>query len=143
MTTRNVARAATVGAIIAVSLVAMSPAFAVVRDDGDEPGPPLSRLATLLIFVVVPVGLFLLITLLVLAPSIARGPRYRPGLEWQANPQWFGDPEHDRKGTAGGPEGPEHSPQELPAESGAAHGSEPGDAGRTGRESSGGTSARW
>jgi hypothetical protein len=33
-----------------------------------------------------------LISLLVLLPSLAKGPRYRPGLDWQATPEWYGAP---------------------------------------------------
>ena len=69
-----------------------SPALAAVPDDGDDPGAGLSALETILIYVGVPTALFLLIALLVMAPSIARGPRYRPGLGWFAAPVWFGGP---------------------------------------------------
>jgi len=43
-------------------------------------------------FVLIPLGLFLLIALLVYAPSMTRGSRYRPGLTWWAEPVWFGGP---------------------------------------------------
>jgi hypothetical protein len=137
VTIRNFARAGAVCAITAVSLVAASPAFATDRpDDGDEPGEPRSRLATLLIFGVLPVGLFLLIALLVMAPSIARGPRYRPGLGWQAGPEWYGGPEDADAAVTGTLDRPVHEPlDESAAESAAA--------GRSDTESAGGTSARW
>src|SRR4051795_10381756 len=84
----------------AVALVLMatqalaSPAFAATHpDDGSESGPGLSVLQTILIFVGIPAGLFVLIALLVTAPSIARGPRYRPGLGWWAAPVWFNGPD--------------------------------------------------
>ncbi|MDT7571306.1 MAG: hypothetical protein QOE05_1480 [Actinomycetota bacterium] len=63
------------------------------RDDGDEPGPGLSVVSTLLIFVGIPGAIFVAIAVLVSAPSIARGPRYRPGLGWWAAPVWFNGPE--------------------------------------------------
>jgi len=69
-----------------------SPTLAAVPDDGDEPGAGLSALETILLYGIVPLGFFLLIALLVYAPSIARGPRYRPGLGWFAAPVWFGGP---------------------------------------------------
>ena len=53
---------------------------------------PMSTLEVLLIFVGIPLGLSLLIALLVMAPSVAKGPRYRPGLAWWAEPEWFGGP---------------------------------------------------
>lgn len=62
-------------------------------DDGAEPGPGLSVVETLGYFVAVPFALFVLITLLVAAPSMARGPRYRPGVGWWAAPVWFNGPE--------------------------------------------------
>jgi hypothetical protein len=62
-------------------------------DDGEVPSEGISNLATLLIFVGVPALLFLVIALLVSAPSMARGPRYRPGLGWWAAPVWFNGPD--------------------------------------------------
>ena len=63
-------------------------------DDGEvsaEGG--LTALQTLLIYVGAPALLFLVIALLVMAPSMARGPRYRPGLGWWAAPVWFNGPD--------------------------------------------------
>jgi hypothetical protein len=37
-------------------------------------------------------ALFAIIALLVMLPSLAKGPRYRPGLSWWASPVWFGGP---------------------------------------------------
>jgi hypothetical protein len=47
---------------------------------------------TVLVFVGIPVLVFAVVTLLVFAPSIATGPRYRPGLSWWAPPVWIGGP---------------------------------------------------
>lgn len=69
------------------------PAVATVVDDGTETADGLSVLETVLWFVGVPLGLFVVITLLVMAPSAARGPRYRPGLGWWAAPVWFNGPD--------------------------------------------------
>jgi hypothetical protein len=44
-------------------------AFALYRDDGDEPGEPLSGATIALVFVGVPVAVGLITTLLVLAPG--------------------------------------------------------------------------
>jgi hypothetical protein len=85
----------TVTAVTALSVLVASPAFASKADDGDDPGTGLSTGATLLIFVGVPIAAFLVISLLVAAPSLARGPRYRPGLGWWAAPVWYGGPGGD------------------------------------------------
>jgi hypothetical protein len=74
-------------------LLLAAPAVAFVGpDDGAEPGEPLSPLATILIFGGLPLLLFVVITLLVLAPSMAKAPRYRPDLGWWAAPVWFNGP---------------------------------------------------
>lgn len=94
---RLVARTAAVTAavptaLLAVLLLSSSPALAGVRDDGTESGEGLSVLETLLWFVGAPLLLLVVIVLLVAAPSMARGPRYRPGLGWWAAPVWFNGP---------------------------------------------------
>jgi hypothetical protein len=76
-----------------VLLLSSSPALATKPDDGSESGSGLSVLETLFWFVLVPGALFVVIALLVSAPSMARGPRYRPGLGWWAAPVWFNGPE--------------------------------------------------
>ena len=53
---------------------------------------PMSLLNVLLLFVGVPLLITALIVVLVYAPSAARGPRYRPGLSWWAEPEWFDGP---------------------------------------------------
>lgn len=62
-------------------------------DDGEVSGKGLTALETLLIYVGIPALLFLVIALLAIAPSMARGPRYRPGLGWWAAPVWFNGPD--------------------------------------------------
>ncbi len=62
-------------------------------DDGEVPAEGISNVAALLVYVGAPALLFLVIALLVMAPSMARGPRYRPGLGWWAAPVWFNGPE--------------------------------------------------
>lgn len=47
---------------------------------------------TLLVFVGIPALIIAVVWLLVFAPSIAKGPRYRPGLSWWAPPVWVGGP---------------------------------------------------
>lgn len=94
MTARTALRTAAATATTALVLLSASPVGAVVHhDDGDASGKGLSALQTLLIFAGIPIGLFVVISLLVMAPSMARGPRYRPGLGWWAAPVWFNGPD--------------------------------------------------
>jgi hypothetical protein len=90
-------RAAALALLVAAwlgSVVMVPPAaLALHRVDGDDPGPQISRLHALFLFGVIPVSAGLLIALLVSLPSLARGPRYRPGLGWEGTPEWYGAPE--------------------------------------------------
>ena len=71
-----------------------SPAYASTHpDDGCDPGSGLTGLQIVLIYVALPLGLMVLISLLAVLPSMARGPRYRPGLGWWAAPVWFNGPD--------------------------------------------------
>lgn len=63
---KNVLRAGTVTAATALMLLVSSPAFAVHPDDGDDPGPGLSVVETLGLFVAAPIGIFLVIAALVM-----------------------------------------------------------------------------
>ncbi len=92
----------------------------------------MSTLHALLLFVGVPLALFVGITLLVMVPSIAKGPRYRPGLAWWAEPEWFGGP------AALPSSGPEPRPALEPPESVAGTPDMPRPVGV-----GGGASARW
>ncbi len=89
--TAPVAAAATV--VLLASFVAAGPAYAANLDDGQDRGGGLSVIQTLLVFVGIPAALFVAIVVLVSAPSMARGPRYRPGLGWWAAPVWFNGPD--------------------------------------------------
>ena len=100
--TRRALRTATLGSLAAVPLLLASPAFALHREAGDDPGPGMSAVATILVYIGIPLAAFCVIALLVLAPSIARGNRYRPHqLSWWAAPVWFGGPRDDRGESAG------------------------------------------
>jgi hypothetical protein len=97
------------------SVLSAGSAFATVhRDDGDDPGKSISTLKAILVYVVTPVGLAVLIALLVMLPSLARGPRYRLGEEWKANPEWYGAPGAEIE--SGGGYGHEHHAVEAKAE---------------------------
>ena len=82
-------------AVVTAPLVALSlvPAVASAAPAGDAPGRdhPLGVANSLLIFLVAPVGAFLLIALLTLRPGSApKAQRYRPGRDWSAAPAWSG-----------------------------------------------------
>lgn len=62
---KNVLRAGTVTAGVTLMLLLSSPAFAVSHDDGDDPGPGLSVIQTLGLYVAIPIALFLVIAGLV------------------------------------------------------------------------------
>lgn len=84
-----------VGSIAPVLAVA-GPALASLKpDDGSVPGPSLGAGLTILIFVVIPVGVFLLIAGLASLPSALGKPRYRPGREWDHDPTWVQGPALD------------------------------------------------
>ncbi|MGH3341845.1 MAG: aa3-type cytochrome oxidase subunit CtaJ [Carbonactinosporaceae bacterium] len=89
---RNAARAGIVAAAVPAALTA-SRAFAGPGEAAANAGLSLGE--TLLIFVITPLAAFVIISLLVVLPGLARQPRYRPGLGWQADPAWFGGPQGD------------------------------------------------
>lgn len=49
----------------------------------------------LLVLAGIPLLVTVVIVVLVMAPSLAHGPRYRPGQDWTAESEWFGAP-HQR-----------------------------------------------
>ncbi|MFC5720259.1 hypothetical protein ACFP1Z_08800 [Streptomyces gamaensis] len=63
---KNAVRAGAIATGTMLMLLMSSPAFAVTRDDGDDPGPGLSLIQTLGLFVAAPIVLFLVITGLVM-----------------------------------------------------------------------------
>lgn len=85
--------AAAIAGTCALAVLTATPALARVQDDGAETADGLSLLETLFWFVGIPLALFLGITLLVVAPGLVRGPRYRPGVGWWAAPVWFDGPD--------------------------------------------------
>jgi hypothetical protein len=44
---------------------------------------------TVLVFVLIPAGVYGGVALLTLWPKFSRPPRYRPGQEWTYTPQWW------------------------------------------------------
>ncbi|AXI77596.1 hypothetical protein [Peterkaempfera bronchialis] len=70
MDKRNALRAGAVSAVATLMMLMSSPAFALIRDDGDEPGGGLSVGETVGLYVVIPIVAFLVIAGLVMLPSI-------------------------------------------------------------------------
>jgi hypothetical protein len=78
----------------ALLLLTAVPAAAKLSDDGEQSGPGLSVVQTLLIFAGIPLAVIIIIWILVSVPAKAKGPRYRPGLGWWAAPVWFNGPDN-------------------------------------------------
>ena len=66
---RNALRAGAVTAAATLMMLMSSPAMALTRDDGDDPGPGLSVAQTLGLFVGIPLALFAIIAGLVFVLS--------------------------------------------------------------------------
>jgi hypothetical protein len=66
-------------------------AFATAPDTWEEPAS-VPFLNAFVVFVAIPLGLFLLITLLVCIPFMRKGEGYQPGQVWRSEPEWFGGP---------------------------------------------------
>lgn len=62
----------------------------------------MSTLEVLLIFAGLPLLAMAVITLLVMAPSLARGARHRPTQDWDARSEWFGAPDEVGAGASAG-----------------------------------------
>ena len=63
------------------------------RDDGEVPAPPLGDLNAALLFIGIPLAIFVVVSLLVLLPDLIRRPRYRPHLDWSGGATWFAGPQ--------------------------------------------------
>ncbi|ARZ70086.1 hypothetical protein M1P56_04385 [Streptomyces sp. HU2014] len=59
---KNAVRAGAIATGTMLMLLMSSPAFALTRDDGDDPGPGMSVINTLGLYVAAPIVLFLVIT---------------------------------------------------------------------------------
>lgn len=70
MDKRNALRAGAVSAAATLMMLMSSPAMALTRDDGDDPGTGLSVAQTLGLYVAIPIVLFLVIAGLVMLPSV-------------------------------------------------------------------------
>ncbi|MEW1611303.1 MULTISPECIES: hypothetical protein [unclassified Streptomyces] len=73
MDKKNAMRAGVVAAGTTLMMLLMSaPALALTADDGDDPGQGLSVMETIGLYVIAPIGLFLLITALVMVLDKSR-----------------------------------------------------------------------
>ena len=86
---RRLARA--VALTPAVLALIAAPAYADTPEKWVD-SDPVSVMQALLIIVIIPAALFVIISLLVLVPSFARGDKYTPGLAWRNENEWFGGP---------------------------------------------------
>jgi len=76
---KNALRAGALAAGTTLMMLLMSsPALALIRDDGDDPGPGLSVVQTLGLYVLVPVALFAVIAGLVMLLDKSRGKAKTP-----------------------------------------------------------------
>ncbi|MER6329576.1 hypothetical protein ACF09H_07660 [Streptomyces sp. NPDC014983] len=74
MDKKNALRAGALAAGTTLMMLLMSsPALALTRDDGDDPGPGLSVVQTLGLYVLIPLALFLVIAGLVMMLDKSRG----------------------------------------------------------------------
>ena len=80
------------GALL-VPVLAAGPASANVPVGWGDPVPPIDDLEAILIFVGIPVLLFVLIAAAVYVPAVVRGERISPNP--QADSEWFGGPRSD------------------------------------------------
>lgn len=82
---------ARLGALLAVPVLAALTASPASATPAGWPEPePMSTLYAIGLFVGGPAALFVVIALLTMAPSVVKGPRYRPGLPWYAEAERFG-----------------------------------------------------
>ncbi|MGW6915883.1 hypothetical protein ACWGB8_19015 [Kitasatospora sp. NPDC054939] len=73
MDKRNALRAGAVTATATLMMLLSSPAMALTRDDGDQPGGGLSVAETIGLFVVIPIASFVIIAALAALPYGSKG----------------------------------------------------------------------
>ena len=87
---RRAARAAALLGPALLVIATTAPASAAPPVSWPDDENPLSTLEQLLLLVGAPLALLIVITLLVMAPSIAKGSTYRSHVPWYAEPMQFG-----------------------------------------------------
>lgn len=78
-------------------LINSQPAFAVIRDDGDEPGVAISGAATVALFIGFPLLIIGLISLAILAPQWSRKARRESGFVSHTETWWLNGPGDEAK----------------------------------------------
>jgi hypothetical protein len=93
---RSVARRASVALAVSVFALVSLPAFALADTPAAwENEKHVSGLQFLVVLLLIPAGLFLVISLLAALPSMISDKGYEPGQSWRSEAEWFGGP---RKG---------------------------------------------
>ena len=82
-----------------MSLVAGTAGCTTTKQPGQS-YPALGTGMTILLFVVLPAGIFLVIAVLAALPSLLKRPRYRPGKPWDHDPLWFAGPDDPEQAIA-------------------------------------------
>jgi hypothetical protein len=78
-------------------LIISQPAFAVISDDGDEPGVAISGAATVALFIGFPLLIVGLITVAILAPQWSRKARRESGFVSHTETWWLNGPGDEAK----------------------------------------------
>ena len=78
-------------------LINSQPVFAVIRDDGDEPGVAISGAATVALFIGFPLLIIGLISLVILAPQWSRKARRESGFVSHTETWWLNGPGDEAK----------------------------------------------
>ena len=78
-------------------LIISQPAFAVIRDDGDDPGVAISGAATVALFIGFPLLIIGLISLVILAPQWSRKARRESGFVSHTETWWLNGPGDEAK----------------------------------------------
>jgi hypothetical protein len=107
---RSVARRA----VLAVSVALFGFLLAPVAAFADTPAAwenekHVSGLQFLVVLVLIPAGLFVVISLLAALPSMIKDKGYEPGQSWRSEPEWFGGPRKGLEATD------EMTPQQIEA----------------------------
>ncbi|HET6152958.1 MAG TPA: hypothetical protein VFE15_08375 [Marmoricola sp.] len=94
--TRSVARRAALALSVGLFAAVLLPVSAFADDPRSwQNAPHVSGLQFLVVLVLIPAGLFAIISLLASLPYLIGDKGYEPGQSWRSEPEWFGGP---RKG---------------------------------------------
>jgi hypothetical protein len=88
---RTVVRRFTAALAVGMLAVVLAPVTAFADTPKSwENAPHVSGLQFLVVLVLIPAGLFLVISLLAALPSMIGDKGYEPGQSWRSEPEWFG-----------------------------------------------------